>query len=95
VNGLHIFRRRGVGSRSASVAIYRLLQKSAFGPEDTKRMGDAYELALIQLELKNRYDPLTEDIARFIVEIAQTGEKDPNTICARALSLLRGDLKAC
>ena len=76
------------------MAIYRLLQKSAFGPEDTKRMGEAYELALIQLDLKNRYDPLTESIARLIVEIAQTGEKDPRMICARALSLLRGDRKA-
>jgi hypothetical protein len=78
----------------ASVAIYRLLQKSAFGPEDVKRMGEAYELALAQLELKNRYDPLTESIARLIIEIAQTGEKDPKIICARALSLLRSDRKA-
>jgi len=76
------------------MAIYRLLQKSAFGPEDTKRMGAAYELALVQLELKDRDDPLTESIAKFIVEIAQTGEKDPGMICARALSLLRGDCKA-
>jgi len=73
------------------VAIYRLLQKSAFSPEDTARLGEAYELALTQLELKNRYDALTENIARLIIEVAQTGEKDPRMICARALSLLRGD----
>jgi len=77
----------------ASVAIYRLLQKSGFGPEDTKRMGEAYALALAQLELKNRNDALTESIAKLIIEIAQTGEKDPKMICARALSLLRGDRK--
>ena len=71
-----------------------MLQKSGFGPEDTKHMGEAYELALAELELKNRSDALTESIARFIIEIAQTGEKDPKTICARALSLLRGDRKA-
>jgi hypothetical protein len=76
------------------MAIYRLLQRSAFGPEETKRLGEAYEFALVQLELKDRDDPLTESIAKFIIEIAQTGEKDPEMICARALSLLRGDRKA-
>jgi hypothetical protein len=76
------------------VAIYRLLQKSAFDPEDIKRMGEAYELALEQLELKDRDDQLTESIAKLIVEIAQTGEKDANMICARALSLLRDERKA-
>jgi hypothetical protein len=77
------------------VAIYRLLQKSAFEPDDIKRMGEAYELALTQLELKDRDDPLTETIAKYIVELAQTGEKDPKTICHQALSRLRGDREAC
>jgi hypothetical protein len=62
------------------VAIYRLLQKSAFDPEDTKRMGEAYEMALVSLGLKDRNDPLTEIIAQHIFEIAQTGEKDPKRI---------------
>ena len=65
------------------MAIYRLLQKSAFGPEDTKRMGDAYERALVVLELKGRDDPLTETVAKFIVEIAQTGETDPKRFAHR------------
>jgi hypothetical protein len=76
------------------MAIYRLLQRSGFNPEDTKRMGEAYELALVQLELKDRDDPLTESIASLIVEVAQTGEKDVGMICARALSALRGDREA-
>lgn len=74
----------------SSVAIYRLLQKSAFGPEDTRRMGEAYELALVALGLRDRNDPLTEIVAKLIVEIAQTGLKDPETICANALSQLDG-----
>jgi hypothetical protein len=78
------------------VAIYRLFQKSAFGPDDIKRMGDAYERALVALELKDRDDPLTEILAKLIVEIAQTGEKDPGTICANALRRLREpDREAC
>ena len=71
------------------MAIYRLLQKSAFGPEDTKRMGEAYELALSQLGLSDRRDPFTEIVAKLIIEVAQTGEKDPSRICALAVSRLR------
>jgi hypothetical protein len=78
------------------MAIYRLMQKSAFEPEDVKRMGDAYEMALVHLELKDRDDPLTETIARYIVEVAQLGEKVPEKICASALERLRtGDREAC
>jgi hypothetical protein len=78
------------------VAIYRLLQKSAFGPEEIKRMCEAYELALVQLQLKDRNDPFTEAVAKHIVEAAQTGEKQPDKICALALSLLGStDREAC
>ena len=76
------------------MAIYRLLQRTAFEPEHAKRIVEAYELALQQLELKDRDDPLTETIVRYIVEATQTGEKNPDTICGMALSRLRGtDLK--
>jgi hypothetical protein len=71
------------------VAIYRLLLKSGFGSDDTLRMGEAYELALVELGLKNRNDPLTEIVAKLIIEVAQTGLKDSRTICANALSQLR------
>jgi hypothetical protein len=78
------------------VAIYRLLQKSAFEPEDVERMTAAYELALVELILSDRNDPLTETVAKHIVEAAQTGERDPKNICALALSRLRGtDREAC
>ena len=76
--------------RGVSVAIYRLLQKSAFGPEDTKRMCDAYERALAQLGLNDRSDPLTESVAKLIIEVAQTGQKDPAMICTHALRRLSG-----
>lgn len=80
----------GVGgiSLGVSVAIYQLLQKSSFDPDDVKRMADAYGRALIELGLANRNDPLTETVAKLIVEIAQTGEKDSTVICARALQQL-------
>ena len=78
------------------MAIYRLLQQSAFEPEDIKRMEGAYELALVELALTDRNDPLTERIAKLIVEVAQTGEKTPEMICAIALHRLKGtDREAC
>jgi len=78
------------------VAIYRLLQKSAFEPDDIKRLGEAYELALVRLQLADRNDPITDTVARFIVEAAQTGEKLPDKICAVAVSRLSGtDREAC
>ena len=59
-------------------------------------MGDAYELALVELQLKDRNDPLTETVAKYIVEVAQTGEKNHKAICALALGRLRGtDREAC
>lgn len=70
------------------MAIYRIMEKSAFEPADVQRMSEAYEDALRQLNLKDRNDPLTEIVARLIIEIAQTGEKDPRRICTLALARL-------
>ena len=70
------------------MAIYRLLQKSAFGPEEIERMTTAYEDALRVLGLTDRSDPLTEILAKKIIEIAQTGERDPARICANAVAAI-------
>jgi hypothetical protein len=72
------------------VAIYRLLQQSVFEPADIQNMYEAYELALARLQLKDRNDPLTEIIAKHIIEVAQTGVKKPDLICALALQRLHG-----
>jgi hypothetical protein len=71
------------------VAIYRIFQQSAFQPEDTKRLGEAYELALVAMRIQDRSDPLTETIAQCIIEIGQTGEKEPARISALAVERLR------
>lgn len=78
------------------MAIYRLLQMSAFVPEDIERIVAAYERALVQLGLNDRNDPLTDTVARLIIEVAQTGVKDRDVMCALALSRLSGtDREAC
>lgn len=68
------------------MAIYKLLERSAFEPEDIQRMISAYEAALVLLGLKDRTDPLTETVARHVFNVAQTGAKEPDVICALALS---------
>lgn len=59
------------------MAIYRLLQQSAFTPEDIAPVGAAYEDCLRILKLTDRSDPLTDIIAKAIFAIAQTGVRDP------------------
>ena len=71
------------------MAIYRLLQRSAFGPVEIGFMTTAYEDALRVLGLSNRTsDPITEVVAKKVIEIAQTGERDPLQIRVRAIAEL-------
>lgn len=71
------------------MAIYQLLQNSAFGPEAIQLMADAYERAFAESGLQDRNDPLAETLAKFIIEIAQTGERDSRTISALALHRMK------
>jgi hypothetical protein len=70
------------------MTILRLLQKSAFGPEQIAYIAAAYEDVLRELGLPSRTDPITEVIAKKIIEIAQTGERDPLRIRRRAIAEL-------
>jgi len=51
-------------------------------------MTAAYEAALQLLKLVDRTDPLTEMVAKKIIEIFRNGERDPPHLCARALKEL-------
>jgi hypothetical protein len=70
------------------MAIYRLVREAAFDQADIDRMAAAYEAALTALRLVDRDDPITELIAKKIIEIARAGERDPPSICVRALKEL-------
>ena len=71
------------------MAIYRLLQNAVFGPEDIQRLSTSYEDAFRALELTVRSDPITQIIAKRIIEAAQTGMRDPATLCVVAIKDLR------
>jgi hypothetical protein len=70
------------------MAIYRLIANGSFGPDVIEAMIAAYEDALIDLGMIDRNDPLTELIAKSIVNVTATGERDPERIKERALNAL-------
>ena len=71
------------------MAIYRIIREAVFEPEAIERMTAAYEHALKVLELTDRHAPITEQVARKILEFAQADEIDPDVLCARAVDALR------
>jgi hypothetical protein len=68
------------------MAIYRILQNSPLSPEDISRLTAAYEATLKALDLIDRSDPITELVARKIIEIGQTGLRDPLQISKLAIT---------
>jgi hypothetical protein len=68
--------------------INRLLEHEAFGPEDIEVLVKAFEDTLSALGVLRRDDPLTERIAKKIIECARTGERDPIRLRDRALNSL-------
>ena len=70
------------------MAIYRLIANGSFGPDVIEVMITAYEGALVDLGMIDRDDPLTELIAKSIVNITASGERNPETIKERALNAL-------
>jgi len=70
------------------MAIYRLLQQSAFTPEDVVLLVKAYEDCLRVLNLADQPAAKTETVARAVIEIAQTGVRDPVQIRERVVAQL-------
>jgi hypothetical protein len=68
--------------------INRLLADSKLGPEEIKRLKAAYTYALRSLSVVDRNDPLTEMLARKIIEVGAT-ESDPAKISEIAIKGLR------
>jgi hypothetical protein len=65
-----------------------MIANGSFGPDEIKVMTAAYEGALVDLNVTNRDDPLTELIAKAIVNVTATGERDPVLVKDRAINAL-------
>ena len=71
------------------MGIHKLIANGAFGPDEIRVMSDAYEAALIALQLKNNQDePITELIAKSIINISAAGERDSAQMAERAINAL-------
>jgi hypothetical protein len=70
------------------MAIYKLIANGAFGQLEIEVMSAAYESALVNLGIANRDDPITELIAKAIVNVVATGERNPELIEQRAINAL-------
>ena len=68
------------------MAIYRLLRNTPLG--ETGHLIAAYELTLRTLDL-DRNDPKTLMIAKKVLEIGETGLKDPAELSKSAVKSLR------
>jgi hypothetical protein len=75
--------------RDSDLPIHVLLHGNvSFEPEDIQQLTTAFELALDKLELPDRQHPLGVILAKYIIELAQEGERDPEKLCDAALELL-------
>ena len=70
------------------MAIYRILQNSPLGPEEIAMLTDAYERTLRAFGLVDRNDPITELIAKKIIELAQRGVREARQLSALAVKEL-------
>lgn len=70
------------------------LENLPLGPDEIGPMTAAYEQALHMLGLVDPADPITEVIAKKIIEVVQTGEQNPARISRRALLELVRDINA-
>jgi hypothetical protein len=65
--------------------IHRLLESMPLGPEEISRVTAAYEQALQRIGLVDRDDPLAEMVAKKVIQVAQTGVREPADIASLAI----------
>ena len=74
---------RQPGFRGISVPIYALLRRQDdFTPEEVTILGSVFEDVLRTLGLVDRKDPITEMVAKKVVELATTGIREPGRLKA-------------
>jgi hypothetical protein len=66
-----------------TVPIYELLRRQGvFAPEDIVMLDNVFERVLKALGLVDRKDPMTEMVAKKLVELATSGIRDPDRLQA-------------
>jgi hypothetical protein len=67
----------------------RTMRDVAFDDRAVDAMTTAYEGALQDLGLTNRRDPRMETVAAKIIQLARTGERNPDRLRALAVKAMR------
>jgi len=70
--------------------IYRLLDDAAFERQHIAAIQTAFEEVLSEMRLADRSDPLTELVAKKVIELAQKGERDPARLRELTLQAFSG-----
>lgn len=76
------FRSENAGS---ATDIHALIPRS-FDPSAMNAIAAAYHATIRELGLTGRIDPITEIVARKVIDIAETGERDPARIQAHVVA---------
>jgi hypothetical protein len=74
--------------------LLRLVQQeqeegAAFGPDEISLMTTAFDQLLSDLKLSNRDDPIVRMVAKLVIELVRSGERDPQNIRQRVLGQQR------
>ena len=70
------------------MAIYLLFQNSPLGPEEISILTDGYEQTLKALGLVDRNDPITDMVAKKIIELGQRGVRESKQLSSLAIKEL-------
>ena len=65
------------------------LNGARFDPEDKRVLGVAFEMVCIALRIGDCDDGVKQAIATKIIELAKSGERNPDTLCEQALNDIR------
>jgi hypothetical protein len=69
--------------------ITQFLNGHRFDPETSRILAVAYEQVSIALRIGDCDDDVKQAIANQIIELAKTGERNPDLLCERALKDIR------
>src|SRR5215831_18642032 len=81
-----------IADGGAGHAHHAFLDSSKFDPETNRVMAVAFDMACAALQLGDRSNLINERIAKRIIELAKTGELNPDLLCESVLKEFRQHL---
>ena len=60
-----------------------------FGPEDVTQLAAGLEMALTDLGVRDRNDPMMNSVAKLIIQLAKDGERGSTSLAKRVVEIVR------